>query len=195
MMVENTEDTDLSQDNGGGETAENADQSGQQDQQDNGQQQDAQQDDTQQDTSQENYRGKLNATNRFLEKEGYEFKGGRWQKPDASQQGSSASQQEHKSAKPASLTRDEAIVIAKGHSVDELEQANKVAALENCTVVEALDKDLFKDWKTRRDAAAKQQAAQLGVGRGSRATSKKTFATKDLSDDDHKDLFNEKVGR
>lgn len=140
------------------------------------------------------YQGKLNATNRFLKKEGYTFNNEtkQWHKPAASTLAQPAPAKEQK---PTSLTRDEAIVIAKGFSVEELEHANKVASIEGCSVLEALDNPLFKGWKSQREADAKQQAAQLGVGRGSRASSaKKTFGTKGLSEEDHKALFNEKVG-
>jgi hypothetical protein len=190
-----TEDTDLSQENGSDQSTENAD-NNQQDQ-DNGQQQDTQQGDQQQEgQSQENYRGKLNATNRFLEKEGYEFNkdSKQWQKkPDGSQQAESS--KEHKPAEPASLTRDEAIVIAKGYSEEELEHAKKVAVLENCTPVQALDNDLFKDWKAKRDKVAKEQAAQLPASRGSRATVKKSLNTPGLSDEEHKQLAKERMGK
>jgi hypothetical protein len=96
-------------------------------------------------------------------------------------------------AAPASLTRDEAIILAKGHSEEELEQAKKVAVLENCTPVQALEKDLFKDWKARRDADVKQQQAQLPASRGARATVKKSLNTPGLSDDEHKQLAKERL--
>jgi hypothetical protein len=195
MANENeTEDADLSQENGSDQSNENAD--NQQDQ-DNGQQQDTQQGDQQQEgPSQENYRGKLNATNRFLEKEGYEFNkdSKQWQKKsDNSQQAQSS--QEQKPATPASLTRDEAIVIAKGFSEEELEYANKVAALEGIKVTDAVTNDLFTSWKARHDKAAKEQAAQLPASKGARATVKKSLSTPGLSDEEHKQLAREKLGR
>lgn len=177
----NTEGADLSQENG-------SDQDQQQDQ--------SQDQDQQQDQSQDDYRGKLNATNRFLQKEGYKWndKSKSWEKPRTSPKPAEAAQ-ESKPAAPDSLSRDEAIVIAKGYSEEELEQAKKVAALEGCKVTEALDKDLFKDWKKRRDDAAKQQQAQLPALRGSKVTQKKSFSTPGLSDEDHKALFNERQGK
>lgn len=98
-------------------------------------------------------------------------------------------------SQPASLTRDEAIVIAKGFSEEELEHAKKVAVLENCTPVQALDNDLFKDWKAKRDKVAKEQAAQLPASKGARATVKKSLSTPGLSDEEHKQLAKEKLGR
>src|ERR1043165_875407 len=71
-------------------------------------------------------------------------------------------------AQPASLTRDEAIVIAKGFSEEELEYAKKVAALEGIKVTDAVTNDLFTSWKTKRDDAAKQAKAQLPASKGAR---------------------------
>jgi hypothetical protein len=98
-------------------------------------------------------------------------------------------------AQPASLTRDEAIAFAKGLSEEEVEQAKKVAVLEDCTLIQALDKNLFKDWKATRDKEVKAQQAQLPASRGSKSTVKKSFATAGLSDEEHKELFKEKIGK
>lgn len=186
MEKENhTEDADLSQKN-------DNEQSGQEDQKDAQDQHGDQQDD-EQDGSQEDYRGKLNATNRFLEKEGYEFRDGRWQKRDTSQQRQGAAASPTQDA-PA-LTRDEAIVIARGHSIEELERAKKIAAVEGIGLVEALDTDLFKDWKAKQDKEAKERAAQLPASRGARPSVKKKLGDKGLSDEEHEALFRDKYGK
>jgi hypothetical protein len=100
------------------------------------------------------------------------------------------------SATPASLTRDEAIVIAKGFSEEELEHAKKVAALEGIKVTEAVTNDLFTAWKSKRDAEVKQRDAQLPTSRGARsATSKKTLSTPGLPAAEHEALWREKQGR
>lgn len=99
-----------------------------------------------------------------------------------------------KAETPTGLSRDEAIVIAKGFNEDELEYANKVAALEGIKVTEAINNPLFKTWKASNDEAAKKQAAQLGTSKGARSTVKKTFDTPGLSDDDHKEMFKETIG-
>ena len=98
-------------------------------------------------------------------------------------------------AQPASLTRDEAIVIAKGFSEEELEYAKKVAALERIKVTDAVTHDLFTGWKTKRDTAAKEQKAQLPASRGAKSTVKKSFATPGLSPEEHKQMFQEKMGK
>jgi hypothetical protein len=98
-------------------------------------------------------------------------------------------------AQPASLTADEIVVLTKGYSVEELDYAKKVAVLENCTPVQALESELFKGWKEKRDKDETSRKAQLGTSRGSRATVKKTFGTKGLSDEEHKQMFQEKIGK
>lgn len=192
-----SEEADLLKANGNDESGESDDQHDQQDQKQGDQQHDDQKDGGQQGDEQDEsgYRSKLNATNRFLEKEGYEFRDGRWHKKADAKQERSGSQQEQKPATPASLTRDEAIVIAKGYSEEELEHAKKVAVLENCTPVKALEKDLFTTWKEKRDADAKERKAQLGVSRGSKATIKKSLNTPGLTEEEHREMFQNKIGK
>lgn len=146
------------------------------------------------DGGESDYRAKLNATNRFLEKEGYEFKDGRWHKKSTHPKDGSAPQQEQTPASPAGLTREEAIVIAKGYSEEELEHAKKVASLEEISLTKAIEHDLFKDWKTKRDKATKDAEAQLPASKGGRATKKKSFDTPNLSDEEHEELFRERNG-
>jgi hypothetical protein len=95
---------------------------------------------------------------------------------------------------PTGLTREEAIVFAQGYSEAEVEQAKKVATLENISLPAALTNDLFVTWKAKRDAQLKQEKAQLGVSRGARSSVKKTIDAPGLSDDDHKALFQELNG-
>lgn len=193
---DHTEDADLSQENGGDQSQE---QSQDQSQDNNGQQQDQgdeSQSDQQQEGSQEDYRGKLNATNRFLEKEGYEFKDGRWQKePQSSAQESDSQQQQQNQteSKPA-LSRDEAILIAQGKSVAEVEHAQRVAQVLNKPLLEAVNDPLYTTWETQTRKEAKDRAALLGTGKGGRSSQKKTFQSKGLSDDEHRQMFQEKFG-
>lgn len=137
------------------------------------------------------FRAIVNAQNRFLEKEGYEFEDGKWRKK--ADEGSQ--KKEPKPAKKATetLSKAEVIAYAKGHTEEEVEKAKKIAVLEEIPLSEALESDLFKSWKSENERKKKERDAQLGGSRGSRAKVKKTFATKGLSDDDHKELFKEKV--
>lgn len=191
----NAEAADLSQENGG----EQSDHQESQDTGAEGQQESEQQQDGQQDSSQDDYRGKLNATNRFLEKEGYEFKGGRWQKkPESSAQGESSEQRSSTSSNNAtsSLTREEAVLIAKGYSLDEVEKAKKIAAVEEVDLLKAAESDIFTSWKKSNDEKIKREKAQLGVSRGVKTSAaKKGFGTPGLSDAEHKELFQEKLAK
>ena len=99
-----------------------------------------------------------------------------------------------KPAKPAPLTREEGILIAKGFTEEEVAHAQKVATLQGVPLTDAVNDSLFKGWKSERDAEAKREAAQLPAGRGSRAATKKNFSSPGLSDEDHKALFKEEMG-
>lgn len=104
----------------------------------------------------EDYRSKLNIQNRFLEKEGYEFKDGKWTKP-------AVAPTEDKPAPSAStLTPEDALVLAKADvHEDDLQSVLKWAKDNETTVAKALkDKDLgiilAAHAEERRTAAATQ---------------------------------------
>jgi len=92
------------------------------------------------------------------------------------------------------LSRDEAILYAKGFSEEEVEYAKKVSLIQGVSPTKAIEDDLFTGWKAKRDKDAKDKAAQLGVSRGGKPTTKKTLATPGLSDEEHKALAKEKLG-
>lgn len=142
-------------------------------------------------TKDQDYRAKLNATNRFLEKEGYEFKEGKWQrKPDTSKE-----EPEQPEAKPDTLTREEAVAFAKGFSEAEVDKAKKIAQVEDISLPQALESDLFTTWKAAQDKAKKDEEAQLRASGGGGQKTKKDFDTPGLSDEDHKALFKDKMGQ
>lgn len=93
------------------------------------------------------------------------------------------------------LSRDEAILYAKGFSEEEVEHAKKVSLLQEVSVAKAVEDDLFKDWKAKKDKEVKDRAAQLPPSRGAKPSVKKTLATKGLSDEEHKELALEKLGQ
>lgn len=103
-------------------------------------------------------------------------------------------EQKADTAAPA-LSREEGILFSKGFSEEEVEQAKKVATLQGVKLIEAVNDDLFTGWKAKRDKEVKDRAAQLGPSKGGKPTTKKTFTTSGLSEEDHKALFNEKLGR
>jgi hypothetical protein len=91
------------------------------------------------------------------------------------------------------LSRDEAILIAQGHSLEELDKMKTIAAVENIPLLDVPKNDIFTSWKKGKDEQARAQSAQLGASRGSKGSVKKTFNTPGLSDEDHKALFKDKV--
>jgi hypothetical protein len=95
-------------------------------------------------------------------------------------------------ASPATLTREEGILFSKGFSEEEVEQAKKVAALQGVKLTEAVNDDLFTGWKTKRDKEATDRKAQLPSSRGGRPTVRKSFNTPGLSDEEHKQMFQDK---
>lgn len=77
--------------------------------------------------------------------------------------------------------------VSKGLSDDEIERAKKIAAVEEIDLVSAIDTDLFKDWKEKRD---REIDADLRASRGGASKRKeKTFTTPNLSESDHKALW------
>lgn len=81
------------------------------------------------------YRGKLNAQNRFLESEGYEFKDGKWTKPPANtQQSADAPSNEQKSE----LSQKDILYLAKAdiHEAD-VDEVIKYAKDNNVSMQKA----------------------------------------------------------
>ena len=71
----------------------------------------------------DDYRGKLNATNRFLEKEGYKFENGRWQKPEAKTETQAQPEKRDEALDPKDLY---ALMENKVHS-DDFEELQRLA--------------------------------------------------------------------
>jgi transcription initiation factor IIF auxiliary subunit len=94
-----------------------------------------------------------------------------------------------------SLTRDEAILIAKGYSEEEIKVLNRIkkgaeAEGTKMSFLEASDDEVFKAWKSKVDAQARSKKAQLGASGGS--TSKQVEVAK-MTDEEHKEYFQKKV--
>lgn len=140
------------------------------------------------------YRGKLNATHRFLEKEGYVFREGRWTKTEKPAESATVTRQD---PTENGLTREEAIAFAQGMTEDEVEYAKKVKSVEgHKTLQDAIKSPLFKHWKTERETEKRNQNAQLAGSSGSGGgSSRKTLATSGLSADEHKALAREKMSK
>lgn len=91
------------------------------------------------------------------------------------------------------LSREEAMLIAKGFSDDELNYASKVATLEGVNLLEAVNTDLFQTWKVGKDQKKKEQEAKLRASRsaGSRAGEEKTLTSPGLSSQEFRKMYSE----
>ena len=111
----------------------------------------------------------LNAQNRFLKKEGYEFKNGKWVKPERPVEKKSS-----KSSKDLSTSDVFTLVKANVHEED-IDEVRDYAALKKITIKEALKTNFVKsflaDKQEERDTA---EAAHGGSSR--RSTGRKSAA-------------------
>ncbi len=98
--------------------------------------------------------------------------------------------------KPASASMEDMFVVTSNQlSSDEYNYAQKVATLNETTLEEAVKDDLFKSWRGKRKEEVKKQQAEMGTSKGSRGVKeKKTLNTPNLSKEDHKKLFDQKMG-
>lgn len=86
------------------------------------------------DNKDEDYRSKLNAQNRFLEKEGYEFKDGKWVKPEAKPK----AKPESKSSSEEGLSQKDVIYLAKASiNDDDIDEVTNYASKMGVSVKEA----------------------------------------------------------
>jgi|GEM_PF-3338219 len=88
------------------------------------------------------------------------------------------------------LSRDEAILFAKGLTEEEVEKASKIAQIEGMTLTEATQSDFFTAWRDSNEKKVKSEKASLGTSKGSpQFKEKKDLDSTGLSRDEHKALF------
>jgi glycerol-3-phosphate O-acyltransferase len=103
------------------------------------------------------------------------------------------SKEQSKEATPT-LSRDEAILFAKGLDEEAVEKAKKIAALEGIRASEAVDNELFIAWQDKRAKEKKQSEAALGASKTSAPRkAQKDFTSSDLTEDEHRKLFEQAV--
>lgn len=94
------------------------------------------------------------------------------------------------------LSREEAILFAKGLSEEEVAKADKIAKVEGISLTEAIGNDMFVAWQKSNEDKIRSEKAQLGTSNGSpKVQAKKDFNTPGLSADDHKALFRKSIGK
>ena len=88
------------------------------------------------------------------------------------------------------------ILKAQGLPDDEINYLKKLATLNGTSIIEAQSDEIFKSFKANKEAQEKQANAKLGASRGSGSIKKeKTFTTKGLSDEEHKEMWRQSLGR
>lgn len=101
-----------------------------------------------------------------------------------------------KASESNGLTREEAILFAKGLSQEQVDKAVSIAKLEGVNPLVAAESDYFQFWKTEQEKKAEAENTQLGASRGSaKIKPKKDFDTPGLTPEEHKALWKEKMGR
>lgn len=103
---------------------------------------------------------------------------------------------ESKSEPVSGLSREEAILIAKGLSVEEVEKAKKIALIEGIDPIKAVESDYFKTWKSEEDKKREISNTQLPASHGSAKSKPKIdFNTPGLTPEQHKELWKAKMGK
>lgn len=90
------------------------------------------------------------------------------------------------------LNRDEIILLAQGTSPKELELLQKISKLENISLLEAKDNDLFKTYQMKLEQEKRSEQSRLGASKGSGSVESKS--TVGMSREEHQALFKEKMG-
>lgn len=99
-------------------------------------------------------------------------------------------------AAPEGMSREEAILFAKGLSLEEVDKAKAISALEGTGLLAAVESDIFKAWKTTVDNRKKDEDAELENSGGSPKAKKKIdFNTPGLTDEQHRELFKKRFNR
>lgn len=98
-----------------------------------------------------------------------------------------------KSEKPAltksnGLSREEAILYAKGFTDDEVELAIKLSKVNGVSILEAAEDDYLASKRNARIQKDRSEKASLGASTGSFKTKK---PIEEMSNEEHKDLFNQ----
>jgi len=65
------------------------------------------------------------------------------------------------------LTREEAILIAKGYEDGELAKLKAIAKGSNCSLLDATKDEMFVVWKEKQEVENKKSKSQLGASKGS----------------------------
>lgn len=92
------------------------------------------------------------------------------------------------------ITREEAVLLAKGFEDEDIEVAKSLAKGFNIPLNQAVKHDVFTAYKTKKDNEAKKQKANLGASKGS-GSKTETGVKPGMTEEEHKALWKKQVGR
>lgn len=87
------------------------------------------------------------------------------------------------------LTKDEAILIAKGMDLEDLEQAKLIQKGMGGSLKDALENPLFTSYVKQKEAEAKRKEAQLGASNGSSQRATEGFNKPNMTEEEHRELW------
>jgi hypothetical protein len=90
------------------------------------------------------------------------------------------------------LTKDEAILIAKGMDLEDIEQAKLIQKGMGSSLKDALENPLFKSYMAQKEAEEVRRKAQLGASGGGSAKVDEGFNKPDLTPEQHRKLWEER---
>lgn len=91
---------------------------------------------------------------------------------------------------------DVKILESQGTTEEAITYLKKLAKVNGTSVLAAQQDEIYKTWKSNKDAEVKAQKAQLGASRGSgQGKVEKSTTTPHLSDEEHKELWLKSQGR
>lgn len=95
----------------------------------------------------------------------------------------------------SALTEDDILVITTIQDKELINTAREIAKLKGVSLAEAAESTMFKLAKAEREEQVKQEKVQMEASRGSgNRGKKKTFQSKGLTPQEHKQMWKEKMG-
>lgn len=82
------------------------------------------------------------------------------------------------------LTREEAVLLAKGYDEEDLNRLNLLAKADGKKLTEVVNDEMFVAWKEKKDDKVKAVKAQLGSSKSS--TSKSSKSVSEMTPEEHK---------
>lgn len=94
-----------------------------------------------------------------------------------------------------SISKEELILIAKGYDEKAIDLLNVIAKGSGVSIKEAQESELFKSYEEKMAIEKKSSKAKLSASNSSGSFQPKAEVTPNMSKEDHKELWNKKMGR